>query len=93
VLQADDPAALAARWGRILQRPVERVGDGWQLQVDNARLRFVPPRDDRGEGLAGIELAVRDASTIRATAQARGLAMDAAGVSVGGVHFALRSKD
>ena len=93
VLQAQDPAALAARWGRILQRPAERAGDDWQLQLDNARLRFVAPRDDRGEGLAGIELAVHDAPTIRATAQARGLATDAAGVSVGGVHFALDSKD
>jgi hypothetical protein len=36
---------------------------------------------------------VRDASTIRATAQARGLAVDAGGVSVGGVHFGLGSKD
>jgi hypothetical protein len=50
-------------------------------------------RDDRGEGLAGIELAVRDAAAIRAAAQARGLAADAPGVFVGGVHFALHAKD
>jgi hypothetical protein len=53
----------------------------------------VAARDDRGEGLAGIELAVRDAAAIRATAQARGLAADAAGVCVGGVHFALHATD
>lgn len=93
VLQADDPAALAARWGRILRRTVERATDDWHLQLDNATLRFVAARDDRGEGLAGIELSVRDNAAIRATAEARGLATDAAGVFVGGVHFALHSKD
>ncbi|MDM0075990.1 VOC family protein [Variovorax sp. J2P1-59] len=93
VLQADDPAALATRWGGILQRPVERGDAGWHLRLDNATLRFVAPRDDRGEGLAGIELAVRDASAIRNTAEARGLASDATGVTIGGVHFALHSQD
>lgn len=92
VLQAGDPEALARRWGQILQRQAERHAasdDGWSLRLDNARLRFVAARDGRGDGLAGIELAVRDAPAIRAEAQARGLAADAAGVRVGGVHFAL----
>jgi hypothetical protein len=89
VLQADDPSALAERWGRILQRPVERAGADWRLALDNATLRFIAPRDERGEGLAGIELAGRDAAAIRAAAQARALLVDAEGVCVGGVHFAL----
>lgn len=93
VLQADDPAALATRWGRILQRTVERGSDDWHLRVDNATLRFVAARDDRGDGLAGMELSVRDSTAIRATAQARGLATDAAGVVVGGVHFALQADE
>ncbi|SEB04577.1 VOC family protein [Variovorax sp. YR216] len=91
VLQADDPSALAERWGRILQRPVERDGTGWHLSLDQATLRFIAPRDDRGEGLAGIELAVRDAKAIRGAAEARGLPGDAGGVFVGGVRFALHS--
>lgn len=91
VLQADDPSALAERWGRILQRPVERDGAGWRLSLDNATLRFIAPRDDRGEGLAGIELGARDAGAIRSTAEVRGLATDAHGVFVGGTHFALHS--
>jgi len=93
VLQADDPSELATRWGRILQRPVERGDGDWHLRLDNATLRFVALRDDRGEGLAGIELAVRDASAILNTAEARGLATDATGVSVGGVRFMLYSQD
>jgi hypothetical protein len=90
-LQADDPSALAGRWGRILQRPVERDGVNWRLRVDNAALRFIAPRDDRGEGLVGIELAVRDAAAVRSAAQMRGLHVDAEGVFIGGVHFALCS--
>lgn len=93
VLQADDPALLATRWGRILQRTVERASDDWHLRLDNATIRFVAARDDRGEGLAGIELSVRDGTAIRAAARARGLAEDADGVFVGGVHFALHSDD
>ncbi len=90
VLQANDPAALAERWGRILQRPVARDGADWRLALDNATLRFIAPRDDRGEGLAGIELAVCDAAAIRASAEALGLRGDAEGVFVGGVHFTIR---
>lgn len=93
VLQAEDPAALATRWGRILQRTVERATDHWYLQLDNATLRFVVACDDRGDGLAGIEIAVHDNAAIRATAEARGLVTDAAGVFVGGIHFSLHSND
>jgi hypothetical protein len=93
VLQADDPAALATRWSRILQRPVERGDRDWRLQLDNATLRFVAPLDDRGEGLTGIELYVRDAAAIHSAAASRGLAADDAGVSIGGVRFALHSQD
>lgn len=94
VLQADDPAALAQRWGRILQRPAHRsapTDDEWQLEVDNATLRFVPQRDGRGEGLQGIVLDVVDADAIRATAQQRHLATDEHVVTVGGVRFILNT--
>jgi hypothetical protein len=90
VLQADNPQTLAERWGRVLQRPATREGASWRIALDNdATIGFVAPADDRGEGLAGIELAVHDAPAIRSTAAARGLRVDAAGVFVGGVRFAL----
>ena len=93
VLQAEDPEALATRWGRILQRSVERGDGDWHLRLDNAALRFVPLGDDRGEGLAGIELSVRDAAPIRSAAQARGLATDNTSVSIGGIRFSLHPKN
>lgn len=93
VLQGADPAALAAQWSRILQRPVLADGDGHRLSVDNATLRFVLETDGRGEGLAGIAVQVRDAraaEAIRATARARGATADAQGVTLCGVRFELQ---
>lgn len=86
VLQGEDPAALARKWGEILQRPAAEHGD-WQVPVDNATLRFVDDTDGRGEGLAGVTLRVRDAGAILAAAQARGLPHDEHSVTVCGVRF------
>ena len=93
VLQSDDPAALAERWGRILARPATRSADeaaGWEVGLDNATLHFVHADDGRGEGLRGIVVDAHDPDAIRAAATSRGLQADARGVHVGGVHFILR---
>lgn len=89
VLQADDPTALAQRWARILQREAHQGAAGWHLDVDNARLSFMHPQDGRGEGLAGIALAVHDTPAIVASARDRGLPHAAGEVTVGGVRFTL----
>lgn len=92
VLQSADPQALAERWGRILQRPAHRAGTRdpcWEVPVDNAALRFVPTRDDRGEGLAALSLHTRDAAGIRAEARSRGLPVDDGGLTVCGMRFEL----
>ena len=92
VLQSDDPARLAQRWGQILQRPARRAGNDsleWRVPVDNATLRFVAMTDGRGEGLAGIDLAVADVPTIINAATARGCTTGASSVQVGGVVFHL----
>ncbi|RYF32534.1 MAG: hypothetical protein EOO26_11190 [Comamonadaceae bacterium] len=91
VLQGDDPAALARKWGEILQRPAtQHTQQGeWQVPVDNAMLRFTRATDGRGEGLAAVTLRVRDAAAILATAKERGLAHDDRSVTVCGVRFEL----
>lgn len=89
VLQSTQPQALAERWGRILQRPVQAAGGQWEAPVDNAVLRFEPETDGRGEGLAAVVLRTRDAAAIRATAAQRGLPVDAQGVTVCGLRFEL----
>lgn len=91
VLQGDDPAALARKWGEILQRPATQEQADWQVQVDNATLRFVDATDGRGEGLAAVTVSARDADAIRAIAKARGLSHDASSVTVCGVRFELAS--
>ena len=73
-IQADDPGAMSQRWADILG--LERgCADGvWRLTLDGGELRFVSPTDDRGEGLGGFDVAVRDPVAVRAVAKARGLA-------------------
>ncbi|HZT64805.1 MAG TPA: VOC family protein [Acidimicrobiales bacterium] len=62
-IQSDDPRALARRWSEILD--IEGV-DGPEgsavIALDSGLLRFVHPRDDRGEGLVGIQLSASDRS-------------------------------
>lgn len=89
VLQSSEPQALAERWGRILQRPAGAANGHWEVPVDNAVLRVQRETDGRGEGLAAVLLRTRDAAALRATAQARGLPVDADSVTVCGVRFVL----
>jgi hypothetical protein len=64
-IQSEDPAALAAHWGSILDRPVETDGQGRAtVALDNATLRFVSAEDGRGEGLAGIDVAVETPASV-----------------------------
>ena len=56
-IQCDDPADVAARWSRLLDRPSARLSDGGLgIMLDGSVLRFVPLRDRRGEGLHTVLL-------------------------------------
>jgi len=93
-MQCEDPAAVAARWSQLLERPVERNGaNTWTMELDNARARFGPIEDDRGEGLASVRLSCRDAKTILANAERYGAAVGEAHgepyVHLCGVRFVL----
>ena len=70
-IQADEPSALAGRWGEILEIPVERNGAA-SLRLDNATIRFVAATDGRGEGLGGVDLVVADRARLLAAAERRG---------------------
>ena len=61
VMACDDPAAAAARWSSILDRPAALHGEGWRIRVDNGALDFVAAVDSRGEGLNAIRLTGLDA--------------------------------
>lgn len=88
-LQADNPLALADRWGQILKRKVGSSGTQSTLALDNAEIRYAEARDGRGEGLGGVELAVTDKAAILRTAAARELAIDGNVVTICGTRFSL----
>lgn len=77
-LQGDDPKAMARRWAGVLGGTPEPANGGWRLATDGGELRFVTPRDERGEGLGAFDVAVRDPEDVRRRAKARG-AVDAEG--------------
>lgn len=77
-IQGEDPDAISARWAEALGLSRERAADGWRIAVDGGEVRFVTPKDDRGEGLREFDVAVRDPAEVTARAKARGL-VDAAG--------------
>lgn len=57
VIGADDPAAMAARWGEVLDVPV----DGTVLRLTEGRIAF-EPAGPRGEGVDALELVATDRS-------------------------------
>ena len=56
-IQSPRPRELAARWGAVLEEPVSTDAEGHaMLALDGTDLRFVPIRDSRPEGLAGLDV-------------------------------------
>jgi hypothetical protein len=72
-MQCADPHAVAKRWSDLLERPLARQDDVWTIELDNARARFSPLEDDRGEGLSAVRLACKDSRTILSAATKAGV--------------------
>lgn len=73
-IQAEDPPALAARWGAVFERPVQQDEAGNPtIPLDDAVLRFVEPNDGRGEGIGGLDIKVVDREALLARARACGV--------------------
>jgi Glyoxalase-like domain len=88
-IQTDDPKALAARWGDVFDREVSDQDGTLTIAMDDATIRFVPVADGRGEGLGGLDLAVKNRDHILATANRRGCRVDGGIVIVCGMRFRL----
>jgi hypothetical protein len=89
-LQSEDPERLAHRWSDVMELPVSRdEGSRPLIALDDARLRFVPATDGRGEGLAGLDLECADKARVHARARARGLAAEGGIVATCGMRFYL----
>lgn len=55
-MQSDRPAETAARWAALLDREVDDVDGQYHVRLDEGVLRFVPPGDDRGDGVCEVDL-------------------------------------
>jgi hypothetical protein len=74
VLAAPDPARLARRFGEVFAQPVRDCGGGrHEIRLDPGTIRFVPARDERGEVLAGFEVASAAPERVLEAARSRGL--------------------
>lgn len=89
-VQADDPAAMSARWGEVLGLARSQGADGvWRLALDGGEVRFVTPADGRGEGLGGFDVKVRDVANVRERALARGCLDGGGNVVIAGTRVGL----
>lgn len=89
-LQSPDPEALARRWSGILEWPVGRDARGEaEIALDLGRLRFVAATDGRGEGLAGLDIAVADRARLLAAARRRGRPVEGDQITLCGTRFRL----
>ncbi|HEY6870749.1 MAG TPA: VOC family protein [Novosphingobium sp.] len=58
-LRSPEPAVLAARWGRLLDLPVEAGEGHWLIRLEHGALRFAATAPGQKEGLCGIDLRLR----------------------------------
>jgi hypothetical protein len=87
-LQSEDPAAMATRWGEVLDRPLIDGPDGeYWVQVDTGTVRFVKASDGRGDGLSGIDLKATDRDRLLRQARERGLPVKDDCVTLCGTQF------
>jgi hypothetical protein len=88
-MQGDDPDAISQSWAAALGLAREAAAYGWRIPVEGGELRFVTPRDGRGEGLAGFDVKVRDPAAVKRAAEARGLTDASGEVVLCGAHVRL----
>jgi len=89
-IQDDDPAALAAIWSEVLDRPVESEdGGNHVIRLDDASLRFVTTTDGRGPGLGGVDLEVADCDRLVEAAEVRHCRVSDNAVMICGLRFYL----
>jgi len=87
-LQSDDPERLARRWSEVMELPLsldERSRP--VIALDDAKLRFVPATDGRGEGLAGLDLDCADKGRLLSRARSKNLAAEGDMVVACGMRF------
>jgi catechol 2,3-dioxygenase-like lactoylglutathione lyase family enzyme len=89
-LQCTDPEQTAKRWAGVLgAASVGAVANAVELRLESTRVRFVSPRDERGEGLVAVMLRAADPQPVIATARERGLGVTGSTIDLCGVRLCL----
>lgn len=88
-LQSSDPKALGERWSAMAELDLEVHNGIFQMTLENATVRFVAPRDARGDGLVALDLEASDANAARHAARAAGALGADGDIQVCGTRFNL----
>ena len=75
-IQSPDPQRLAARWSEIAEIPLSAGDHGYEIELENATIRFVEAMDGRPEGLGGIDVRTTDRRAVAAAAAQLGQRVD-----------------
>ena len=88
-IECPDAAHFSARWGEIVQRPVQMLAKGrFRIALDTGALMFLP--SDRAHAvLAGIELQVASRARVMRTAQELGCIGPGGFLNVSGIRVRL----
>src|ERR1700744_2932613 len=62
-MQSEHPASTAEKWAALVGGAVTAIGDEYHVHLEEGVLRFVPPGDDRGDGVCAVDLRAADAGT------------------------------
>jgi hypothetical protein len=84
-IQSRDPLGACERWSALLDRPAVTGGDNLAIPLDRGLIRFVPPVDDDGTGVIGLDIEVRDGHAALERARAAGLPVAGGAVEICGV--------
>lgn len=85
-LSSADPAALALRWSRLLNRSLDPF-DPSRLPLDHGEIHFASGASDAGTSIASIDLKVDDVGQALTRARAAGLDVAYHAVLIGGLRF------
>ncbi|MGK2742066.1 VOC family protein [Tepidicaulis sp. LMO-SS28] len=83
-IQSADPNALAEQWSGLLDVPLRKEGGAYALDMLGGTLRFIAPLDERGTGIAGLDIRVPDPAVVLSRAQEQGLPVEDGAVLIAG---------
>lgn len=89
-LQSPEPRRLATTWSGIAEIALEEnSAKEAEMQLENARIRFVQERDGRGEGLSGLDVRAVDAERALDAARTARCPVEGRTITVCGTRFRL----